>query len=161
MAVSVSLKMQGLERLQQKLMERKEQLEKVLDMKLTQLAEEAVTHAKQNKGYKDRTANLKNSISYALFYDGNLVRQNIGNLPNPEQSKYGQSGVQSALDQFSAEEGVVRPKGYSLVIVAGMEYGVYVEHRGYNVLHLTKYFLRDEMKNILGETIESIEKGTV
>lgn len=161
MAVSVSIKIKGLERLQQTLLERKERLEKVLDMKLTQLAEEAVTHAKQNKGYKDRTANLKNSISYALFYDGSLVKQNIGNLPKPEESRYGQNGVQSALEQFSAEEGVVRPKGYSLVIVAGMEYGAYVEHHGYNVLHLTRYFLRDEMKKILGETIESIKKGKV
>lgn len=30
-----------------------------------------------------------------------------------------------------------------------MNYGKYVEDKGYNVLHLTKYFLRDEMKKIL------------
>jgi len=157
MGVKVELKVKGLEELQRKLLERKEAIIKVLDMKIRQLAEEAVSHAKHNKGYKDRTANLKNSISYALFYDGELVTQQIGDIPKPEEAPKGHQGVQSNLEQFCEEEGVVRPKGYSLVVVAGMEYGAYVEHRGYNVLHLTKYFLRDEMRKILQETIEEIQ----
>ena len=161
MAIKAEFKVEGLERLQRKLSERKERLEKVLDMKLMQLAEEAVSHAKHNKGYKDRTANLKNSISFALFHDGELVRMNIGQIPKPEESPQGQQGVQSALETYSNEPDVVAPKGYSLVIVAGMEYGVHVEHKGYNVLHLTKYFLRDEMRTILEETLEDIDKGTV
>lgn len=161
MAISAEFKAEGLEKLQRKLLERKERLERVLDMKLMQLAEEAVSHAKHNKGYKDRTANLKNSISFALFYNGKLVRMNVGQIPKPEESPQGQQGVQNALETYSNEPDVVAPKGYSLVIVAGMEYGAYVEHRGYNVLHLTKYFLRDEMRTILEETLEDIDKGTV
>lgn len=161
MAVRAEFRVEGMERLQQKLIERKENLERVLDMKLMQLAEEAVSHAKYNKGYKDRTANLKNSISFALFRDGELLRMNVGQIPSPEESPQGQQGVQSALETYSSEPGVVAPKGYSLVIVAGMEYGAYVEQRGYNVLHLTKYFLRDELKKVLEETIEDIDKGTV
>ena len=86
---------------------------------------------------------------------------NIGQIPKPEESPQGQQGVQSALETYSNEPDVVAPKGYSLVIVAGMEYGVHVEHKGYNVLHLTKYFLRDEMRTILEETLEDIDKGTV
>ena len=161
MAIRTDIRIEGIERLQQKLLERKKNLERVLDMKLMQLAEEAVTHAKQNKGYRDRTANLKNSISFALFRDGVLVRMNVGRIPMPDESKKGQQGVQSALETYSQEEGVVAPRGYSLVIVAGMEYGIHVEHKGYNVLHLTKYFLRDEMRTILEETLEDIDKGTI
>ena len=161
MAIRAEFKVEGLERLQQKLMERKENLERVLDMKLLQLAEEAVSHAKHNKGYKDRTANLKNSISFALFHDGELVRMNVGQIPKPDKSTQGQGGVQNALETYSSQQGVVAPKGYSLVIVAGMEYGVHVEHKGYNVLHLTKYFLRDEMRTILEETLNDIDSGTV
>lgn len=161
MAIKAEFRAEGLERLQQKLLERKKNLERVLDMKLMQLAEEAVSHAKHNKGYRDRTANLKNSISFALFHDGELVRMNVGQIPQPQESPKGQQGVQNALETFSNEPGVVAPKGYSLIIVAGMEYGTYVEHRGYNVLHLTKYFLRDELRTILEETINDIEEGTI
>ena len=159
MAVSAKLKIEGLERLQQRLYERKEALERVLTMKMMQLAEEAVTHAKQNKGYRDRTANLKNSISFALYYDGELVTMQSGTIPKPEDAPKEHQGVETNLQKFAQEDGVVRPKGYSLIIVAGMEYGVYVEQKGYNVLHLTKYFLRDEMKKILEETIEEIRRG--
>lgn len=159
MAIKAEFKVEGLKALQQKLNQRREALKRVLDMKLMQLAEEAVTHAKQNKGYKDRTANLKNSISFALFYDGQLVTKAVGKIPNPKEAPKDHNGVEGNLEQFCSESGVVAPSGYSLIIVAGMEYGTYVEHRGYNVLHLTKYFLRDEMKKILEETIEDIEKS--
>ncbi len=40
---------------------------------LSELGERAVTYSKDNKGYKDHTANLKNTIDYALFLDGELV----------------------------------------------------------------------------------------
>ena len=73
-----------------------------------------------------------------------------------EEAPKEHQGVASNLERYCAEAGVVRPKGYSLVVVAGMEYGVYVEHKGYNVLYLTKYYLRDEMKKILEETLEEI-----
>ncbi len=159
MAVKAEFKVEGLRELQQRLNKRKEALKRVLDMKLLQLAEEAVTHAKWNKGYKDRTANLKNSISFALFYDGKLVTEHIGQIPEPDATEGGQSQVETALDTFARQEGVVAPTGYSLIIVAGMSYGAHVEHKGYNVLHLTKYFLRDELKRILEETIDEINNG--
>ena len=159
MAVRAELRAEGVRRLQERLTERQQALRKVLDMKLRQLAEEAVTHAKQNKGYRDRTANLKNSISYALFYDGQLLTQQAGQIPHPEEAPKGHQDVTSNLEEFCQEEGVVRPSGYSLIIVAGMEYGAHVEHKGYNVLHLTKYFLHDEMKKILEETIEEIRNS--
>ena len=157
MAVKAEFKVEGLRALQQKLNERKEALKRVLDMKILQLAEEAVSHAKVNKGYKDRTANLKNSISYALYYDGGLVTRGIGNIPNPQEAPKEHSGVAENLESFAQQNGGIRPTGYSLVIVAGMEYGAHVEHKGYNVLHLTKYFLHDEMRKILEETIEEVK----
>lgn len=157
MALKAEFKVNGIRQLQQKLYEKKEALKRVLDMKLLQLAEEAVSHAKHNKGYKDRTANLKNSISFALFYDGQLVTKQIGQLSKPEEAPKEHRGVENNLDAFAQEDGVVAPSGYSLIIVAGMEYGAHVEHKGYNVLHLTRYYLHDEMKKILEETLEEIK----
>lgn len=147
-------KIQGIEALQKRLLQMKEAVEARLDMELRQLGEDAVTHAKENKGYKDRTANLKNSISYALFKDGELVMQSIGQIPEPEATKEGQAQVEDNLTRYATEDGVVAANGYTVIVVAGMNYGAPVEHKGYNVLYLTKGWMRDRMREILQEVLE-------
>lgn len=154
---NVKLQIRGREALQQKLNEKREQLIKALNVRLMQLAEEAVIYSKDNKGYQDRTANLKNSISFALYLDGEIVVSKIGAIPKAEEVTGGQDAVGEALQNYAQQEGVIAPKGYSLIIVAGMNYGKYVEDKGYNVLHLTKYYLRSEMKKIFEEVIEMIK----
>lgn len=154
---NVKLQIRGREALQQKLNEKREQLIKALNVRLMQLAEEAVIYSKDNKGYQDRTANLKNSISFALYLDGEIVVSKIGAIPKAEEVVGGQDAVGEALQNYAQQEGVVAPKGYSLIIVAGMNYGKYVEDKGYNVLHLTKYYLRSEMKKIFEEVFEMIK----
>ena len=154
---NVKLQIRGREALQQKLNEKREQLIKALNLRLMQLAEEAVIYSKDNKGYQDRTANLKNSISFALYLDGEIVVSKIGAIPKAEEVVGGQDAVGEALQNYAQQEGVISPKGYSLIIVAGMNYGKYVEDKGYNVLHLTKYYLRSEMKKIFEEVIEMIK----
>lgn len=154
---NVKLQIRGREALQQKLNEKREQFIKFLNVRLMQLAEEAVVYSKENKGYQDRTANLKNSISFALYLDGEIVTSKIGAIPKAEEAVGGQEAVGEALQNYAQQEGVVAPKGYSLIIVAGMNYGKYVEDKGYNVLHLTKYYLRSEMKKIFEEVIEMIK----
>lgn len=154
---NVKLQIRGREALQQKLNEKREQIIKALNVRLMQLAEEAVTYSKDNKGYQDRTANLKNSISFALYLDGEIVTSKIGAIPKAEEVVGGQDSVGEALQNYAQQDGVVAPKGYSLIIVAGMNYGKYVEDKGYNVLHLTKYYLRSEMKKIFEEVIEMIK----
>lgn len=153
----VELQIKGREALQQRLNEKREQMITFLNMRLMQLAEEAITFSKENKGYQDRTANLKNSISFALYLDGELVTSMQGQIPKPEETEGGQDAVNAALDAYAQKEGVVAPKGYTLIIVAGMNYGKYVEDKGYNVLYLTKYYLRDEMKKIFDEVVEMIK----
>lgn len=153
----VELQLKGREALQRRLNEKREKLITYLNMRLAQLAEEAVTYSKNNKGYQDRTANLKNSISFALYLDGVEITSQIGKIPKADEADGGQEAVEAALSQYTQKEGVIAPKGYSLIVVAGMNYGKYVEDKGYNVLYLTRYFLRDEMKKILEEVIETIK----
>ncbi len=73
----VDFKVRGIEQLQKKLTGMAEAVYARLDVELMQLGEDAITHAKENKGYKDHSSNLKNSISYALYKDGELVSQNM------------------------------------------------------------------------------------
>lgn len=149
------IQIKGIEALKQRLMEKKQAVENVLDLLLAQLGEEAVTYSKDNKGYKDRTANLKNSISFALYHDGKQITKSIGegynatykDEHNKEQNNpYTKGEVMqmrsNALEEYAAKPGVVAPKGYTIIVVAGMVYGKYVEDKGYNVLYLTKHFLR-------------------
>lgn len=142
------IKIKGIEALKRKLLEKKQAVDNVLKMALPELGEKAVTFSKENKGYQDQTANLKNSISFAIFCDGKLVDTVIGTIPEPDKIEGGQAQVQNALEEYASKPGVVAPKGYTIIVVAGMNYGRYVEDKGYNVLYLTKQFLRDGMKDI-------------
>lgn len=65
----VSIKIEGIEALKKKLIEKKQAVDNVLKTALPELGEKAVTYSKENKGYQDQTANLKNSISFAVFFD--------------------------------------------------------------------------------------------
>lgn len=164
------LQIKGIEALKERLRKRKEVFKNALGVQLMQLGEAVVIHAKQNKGYKDRTANLKNSISYALFLDGKQITKSIGEGYNAtykdehnkeHNNQYTKEEVMqmrsNALEEYAQKQGVVATSGYSLIIVAGMSYGKYVEDKGYNVLHLSKYYMKDEMRRIFNEVIERIK----
>lgn len=151
------IKVQGLQALQKRLNGMKDAVKERLDMELRQLGEDAVTHAKENKGYRDHTANLKNSISYALFKDGELVAESIGQIPKPSADKRGQAQVSDNLMMFSTGKDVVAAKGYTLIVVAGMNYGACVEAKGYNVLYLTGKWMHDKMEKIMQEVLEDVK----
>ena len=152
----VDFKIKGIEELQKRLKEKSALVERKLAMELRQVGEEAVTFSKENKGYHDHTSNLKNSISYALFKDGELIEQHIGKIPKPGEDANGQAQVADNLTRYAAQEGVVKPNGYTLIVVAGMNYGKYVEDKGYNVLYLTQNYLREELKKVINGIISDI-----
>ncbi len=155
-------KVRGLQALQQKLMEAKEKLEIALTVRLKYLGKDAVTYSKKHKGYHDRTANLKNSISYVLYHDGKPIDSAIGQgVEGTDAKSLAQinSEIKGSVESFAKEN--AQPKGYTLVIVAGMNYAKHVENKGYNVLHLTRYFLEDELKTLIQEVLEDVKNGKV
>lgn len=154
----VNIQIKGVEALKKRLMEKKQVVDNVLSMMLAELGEKAVTFSKDNKGYKDRTANLKNSISFAVFCDGKLVNKVVGSIPEPDKVKGGQSQVDNILEEYASKDGVVAPKGYTIIVVAGMSYAKHVEDKGYNVLYLTRHFLNDGIKAVAKELLEMIQK---
>ena len=86
---------------------------------LNRIGVEAVNWARQNGNYTDRTSNLRNSINYAIFKNGKLYND-YGRLTS-EQVSY----ITNEIEKVN---------GYTLVVYAGMYYGIYVEARGYVVL---------------------------
>lgn len=92
------------------------------------VGESCIIEARNNGSYLDQTGNLRSSIGYAVVVDGRIVHKKIG-----KQVKNGADGTSEAeayLTRLASEH----PSGICLIVVAGMNYAVYVEGRGYNVL---------------------------
>ena len=74
-------------------------------------------------GFKDHTANLRSSIGYAVYYNGEQITGSYEGTP--EGTQQGQNLANKAA------EGT---RGFALVVTAGMYYAVYVESKGRDVL---------------------------
>lgn len=70
--------------------------------------------------YNDRTANLRNSIGYYIFHNGELTHDG--------------SGMVHAAENVQEIARLVDSKGWNLIGIAGMNYASYVEAKGYNVI---------------------------
>lgn len=82
----------------------------------------AVEKIKQTKTYKDVTHRLTSSIGYGVVWNGELVEE--GGFGGGEGGEKGRSYLHSFASGVP----------YGLIIVAGMEYALYVERKGYVVL---------------------------
>jgi hypothetical protein len=90
---------------------------------LHRIGQEAVNWARENGSYTDRTGNLRNSIGYIIFENGE-ERDFFGNAPAQANKDVVVRLVRNRIPK----------KGLALVVFAGMEYGIYVEAKGYIVL---------------------------
>ena len=75
-----------------------------------------MNEARSKRTYQDRTGNLRASIGYAVVKNGSAVKQN-------ELNDFGRQKIQEGPSS-----------GIYLIVFAGMEYALYVEAKGYDVL---------------------------
>jgi hypothetical protein len=116
----------------------------------------AVNRAKMTDTYKDRTNNLRSSIGYVLYYNGEMVSEFFeaggrGTGGGGEVSFTTSNGTEvsftAAAKDSSGQEGVNTGRslanmialrhatsGFVAIIIAGMHYALYVEAMGYDVL---------------------------
>ena len=122
---------------------------------LSYIGEELCNHARtitpdhSTGGYDDQTGNLRSSIGYRVFKNGEPVKD--GGFKNVKEGN-GIEEAKDALERYGLAHDIP-VDGWTLVIVAGMSYATYVEAKGYNVLHLTKaemYKKIEELKKELG-----------
>lgn len=103
-------------------------VEKVLERSIAEI----VNLAKKTDTYTDRTNNLRSSIGYVLYKDGQKVSASFekagagGDGNGAIGTQKGESYAQTVASQFS--------KGYVVVLVAGMDYAAYVEAKGFDVI---------------------------
>ncbi|HPB87826.1 MAG TPA: hypothetical protein PLP59_09915 [Thermotogota bacterium] len=110
-----------------KLREKLKNSEEAIVLTLHRIGQEAVNWARDNGTYMDHTGNLRNSIGYAIYKDRRLI--------DWVHDDGGHSQAHSnAITARTLFEQAVPDNGYACVVFAGMEYGIYVEAKGYTVL---------------------------
>jgi hypothetical protein len=118
-------------------------IESSLIMYLEYAVSELTEHAITNKGYNDITSNLKSSIGGGVFKDGKPVTY--------RGFEGAAKGVKTGLEFLNSLISSVG-SGYTIVIVAGMEYATYVENfHGLNVLKKTELAAPAVMKSMIDE----------
>lgn len=118
---------------------------------LTRVGEEAVKLAKMippERGFKDRTGNLRSSIGYVVLVDGKPVNVAFAAV------KGGHAGVNEG--QRLALQVGSKTEGYALVVVAGMNYAVHVESKGRDVLTSAEKFAEKEVAKHLADLVTNI-----
>lgn len=109
--------------------------------------EQFIADARSIRTYQDQTGNLRSSIGYALFKDGQMLEQTFpgGDI----------TGSGSVLAKEVARS---YPKGVLLVVVAGMFYAQYVEAKSYDVLTGSSYAAEAKIKERVKKLFEMLNR---
>jgi len=144
--------------------------------RLNYLGFECYKIARERGSYIDQTSNLRSSTGYIILYDGTLVKS--GGFEQIKSSKEGIRTKYGKLDKrYKANKSIIEKKegddigkelafkianeyqsGYVLIVVAGMEYALSVESKGYDVLTSAELYAKDEIKDILKKVVSDVAK---
>lgn len=91
---------------------------------LAMVGEQFVNDARNTQTYQDQTGNLRSSIGYIIAKNGIIIQENI------EGKAEGRAHAKEVASEVLRES----PKGFILIVVAGMEYAAAVESKGYDVI---------------------------
>jgi hypothetical protein len=121
-------------------------------LRLQKLGEKAVKHAKSippETGFRDQTGNLRSSMGYAVYLNGNLKTQSFDG---------DNEGIQKGAEHCKAVA-LDYPSGWLLVVVAGMEYALAVESRGRDVLTSAEQLVWKEMPGEMQKLSNAIKRA--
>ena len=93
--------------------------------------------------YLDDTGNLRASIGYFVGNDGAIINA--------------KGDLESTVIALKAISDV--PKGWALVVVAGMNYAAAVEANGYNVISSSELYAKSELPNILQKLSDQLKNS--
>ena len=111
------------------------------------VGEMCINEARTNGSYQDQTGNLRSSIGYIVLKDGKPIEKG-GFAPTERGTKKGKDG-QKEGEVFINKVISQYPRGFVLVVVAGMKYASYVEARNYNVLSSSELLAEKEVPKLL------------
>lgn len=128
--------------------ERISYIEKFIVDEFKYLGEQLVTHARTQKTYQDQTGNLTASIGYAL-----AIRGVVHSLNFPSTKEGAELGKKLASDIASAAS-----QGYTLTVVAAMDYAAEVESKGYDVISTAELLNIREFPKLKAKLLARIER---
>lgn len=130
-----------------------EKTEKMVEFNLVNyVGTDSVKHAKTYKTFEDQTGNLVSSIGFVPAKDGKII--SLGGFDAKATEKGdGAKGVEEGR-KYAEELAKTFSKGYTLIIVAGMNYAEYVEAKGYNVLTATESYLESQINGVIDRILK-------
>ena len=119
---------------------------------LKYVGESFVREARLNREFMDDTGNLQSSIGFVITRDKKIIfkaLRGIGKSPNAKG--------QEAAERLAEAISITLPNGLALVGLAGMNYGIYVEARGIDVISgsipQTQKILKEIIKDLKNKNI--------
>lgn len=106
-------------------------LKRKYELKLVRIGEMYIIESRSRGSYTDRTTNLRNANSYAVYRDGILM---YGNFGRPETQTFFESN----------KYGI----GLELIVGNGMEYASFVEGKNFNVCSSGFLKVESEVKKL-------------
>lgn len=128
-------------------------IERQIIESLCRIGEEAISMAKtipEERGFTDRTGNLRSSMGYVVLKDGKPLNIDF------KAEKGGNIGAQEG-ERLALQVGGSYTEGYTLVVVAGMKYAVYVESKGRDVLTSAEKFAEKRIAKELVDLVTNIK----
>lgn len=123
--------------------------------RLQMLGEMCVSHARnipKTEGFGDQTGNLRSSIGYVVFVDGIAVHSMF------EQRKEGAEGVKAG-EALAQKIGQKNSQGICLVVTAGMNYALYLESKGRDVITSAEHLAQRELPKMLDKLLKNIKSA--
>lgn len=117
-----------------------------------QFVQEARSKAPTEGSFNDDTGNLRASLGYIIMYNGKRVQQDFSHGS-------AQEGKSKGLE-FANKVGTEYPKGWALILVAGMFYASYVEGYGYDVLTGSTLNAQSKMSGVWERVSRAFEAAT-
>jgi len=123
-----------------------QRLDRALINMLAFLGGKCVNEARNFGDYMDRTSNLRSSVGYVVAVEGKVV---TGDFKRSGTGADGQTGIETA-SRFANSLVAKFPRGYVLIVVAGMNYAAYVETRR-NVLSSAEHLAQAQLPRMIAE----------
>ncbi|RKU75664.1 hypothetical protein DW945_22180 [Parabacteroides sp. AM44-16] len=140
--------------IKQLLARRIEFINRAIILQLQRLGEKCVNHAREidkTIGFEDQTGNLRSSIGYVIYLNGKPMGENF------EKVKGGDEGIEKGR-KLAKEVAGKYPRGFLLVVVAGMEYALYVEANNRDVLTSAEHLAEKELPGMLKQIDDKIKR---
>lgn len=105
-----------------------DRIEQRIIYNLSYVGEQCLNAARSTDSYKDQTGNLRSSIGYVIVRDGQIIQ--ASDFDTVKQGREGSTEGAAFARRLVSEF----PQGFTLIVVAGMNYAGYVSAKGYDVL---------------------------